>query len=275
MTKKIAVTAPRKNTQRGDNAAPVYADAITEITGIIRQAQTWEAKELSASNTSLYKIMAKCMLIYEKMSGDSQVFYTDALNHLIKEQGQKFRSSTHIACKIAGVVFFQPEDVSKNDGRADRRKSSHYGRVLVEALAKGRTSLNIEEWLRQNGGINGIINKQRDRKEKTAVDKKNPADALLKGLSKIKLTESPISVRSPDMANSGPVVMICSQSARNTFEVHQVLQDKDLVKRIVMLCERPITKTLEDYNTNHKDVDEEAIKKKAVAEALTKMKIAA
>lgn len=207
--------------------SPFQSNAIQTATLYIADLHTdheaWRNAERKA-NDVLTDLLVKCLHLYELMSGASAEAETLRCDFAayIKNSKLRFNGETHTVQKIAGVVF------NINDDKYNRRHASHYGRVLRNAHDAGIVSSGLKAYIVQNGGVTKLATSNSSSPASTA-DRAEAAWTALKSSTLANVSGTSFA-KAIDAANVGQrVLLLATQRANATFDVHAVVQSTSLV----------------------------------------------
>ena len=110
------------------------------------EAATWERESYAKTNEGLYRVLGRCLEIYQQVVRDSALM--EVLKQTLANAGMTIERSPTASKVIAGV-FRSP----------DRRRTYVYSKVLREAERSGVTPAKLPAWIKKNGGIEAIRSK--------------------------------------------------------------------------------------------------------------------
>ena len=134
------------------NASNIILNTITALDEIAAEREAWEQGAYKTSNEQLYAILARCLDIYQQMSGRDadRLKQRKELDERLSTMGFVIRENTNLATKIVRYVF-----------RTDRKRSYTYARVILAAVEHHIDSVKLASFIRNEGGIEEVRRKQK------------------------------------------------------------------------------------------------------------------
>lgn len=165
-TSKIANSPPTPTmaiNKKLSNSVFVFEDLVT-----LRDAHdVWFNGAYKASNEELYKLLARCLEIYQRMTkkrAQIAAFEVECAN-----RGLKFKKTTSLLYRIVKYVFC-----------ADNKRVSRYALVLTVAQAEAEPvdPMNLHIWIANKGGIEEIQAAKTGRVSKAARAKADKSTGI-------------------------------------------------------------------------------------------------
>lgn len=236
-----------------NNTSPFQMNSVQTanvyIADLHKEHDKWHEAEKSASE-QLVSLLVKCLRLYELMAGESaeaDTLRTDFAAY-VKSTKLRFNSATHTVAKIAGVVF------NRNDDKYNRRHASHYGSVLRRAISESISSDKLSTYIASNGGVTKIAAGNSTQAVSTE-DRATAAWTTLKASNVITVAGNSFA-KDIDAANVGQrVVLLATQRANATFDVHAVVQNSSLVDAAFASKHEELKKAASNTNTTSSDLD--------------------
>ena len=198
---------------------PIAAAAF--IDALIEERVNWEKGIFQSAMDALYGLLARCVGLYEVMTRDDAdgERLRDELASYAKDKGLKFNGKTHTVVKIVRAVFAD-----------SKTRYTVYGKALEIAIRNGVSSKEIADYLRSNGGIDGVLKSTTSvaptdslqiRAEQVWQTLKETALAAVKSEGLAKVT---------DQAAIGKrVVLLATQKADGEYAIHEVVKSTTIV----------------------------------------------
>lgn len=192
----------------------------TTFTDLIARREKWEATELQASNAKLYKLLADCYILANKIAAERKL--QRQLSDILKARDIKVQKNTPLVTKVVKVVF-----------GAERRRASSYSLVLRAAEASGIQPLGLAAWLKSQNGVEEV------RLSTSNPDRVSPKEArdrfIRTGEDRIDEL-APIATleregSTPDQA--GPVLLIANVMSDGTTQVLRFVTDERIVSMVL------------------------------------------
>lgn len=185
---------------------------LSFIEQLIVEQEVWSDTAFKTSNDMLYNLLAKCYAKYEEMCAENELGkkLRTELNDYIQLHNIGVNKKSHTLIKIVKCVF-----------GADRRRVSAYSIVLRTALFQKKTSADIADFIRNNGGVEEI----RLAKNGTVLTVKQKAEVAGVTVKSASLAEfeSEAIAQQLDAANVGQqIVFVATQLANGKFVVNAV-----------------------------------------------------
>lgn len=159
---KSPPSAYSKIDQNMSNSAFVLDDIVA-----LRDAHdVWYNGTYKASNDELYKLLANCLEIYQRMTKQRlqiAMFDVECTN-----RGFKFKKTTSLLYRIVKYVFC-----------IDNKRVSRYALALTVAQAEAVDPMDLHIWIANNGGIEEIHAKKTGRVSKAARAKSDKSTGLV------------------------------------------------------------------------------------------------
>ena len=204
-------------------AKPSFA-ARDYIAVLIDERVRWEEGSFKSAMDELYGLLAKCVGLYEVMTRDDAEGerLRGELDSYAKEMKFKHKGDTHTIVKITRAVF---------DG--DSKRYSVYGRALKVAIEAGKASMEVANYLRSNGGVDGVVKTTLTSSAMGSLQKRAEQvwDSLKeKALASVK---SDALTKASDQAAIGKrVVLLATQGANGEYTVHEVVKATNVVNTV-------------------------------------------
>ena len=236
-----------------NNNSPFQMNSIQTakqyIADLHKDHDAWNNAQKTA-NDVLTDLLVKCLRLYELMLGDSAE--SDQLRNdfsaYVKSTKLRFNGATHTIAKIAGIVF------NLDDDKYNRRHASHYGRALQNALSAGIASTQLKAYIAQRGGVTKLAAGD-SRPSLSTEDRAETAWGTLKTSSLANVSGASFA-KVIDGANVGQrVLLLATQRANATFEIHAVVQNSSLVDAAYASKFDELQKAASNTNAASPDID--------------------
>jgi len=132
-----------------------------ELDLLCKEREAWETGAYKTSNDQLYRILGRCLDIYQQLRDDinqRKVFKTK-LETLHAKKEIEFKESTNLPTRIVRFVF-------RNSGK----RSLAYAKVLIAANEAKIDSLALAAWIAKEGGVEQIRRKNKNGVTPTVVN---------------------------------------------------------------------------------------------------------
>ena len=118
-----------------------------ELDLLCKEREEWETGAYKTSNDQLYRILGRCLDIYQQLRDDlgQRRVFKSKLDALKAKKAIEFKESTNLPTRIVRYVF-------RNSGK----RSLAYAKVLIAANEAKIDSLGLAAWIAKEGGVEQI-----------------------------------------------------------------------------------------------------------------------
>jgi hypothetical protein len=194
------------------------------IAVLIDERVRWEEGSLKSAMDELYDLLAKCVGLFEIMARDDAEGerLRGELDSYAKEMGYKYKGETHTIVKIARAVF-----------HPDKNRYSAYGRALKAAIEAGKSSMEVANYIRSQGGVDGVIKKTTASSAMgTLQQRAEQVWASLKEKALASVKSDALTKASDQAAIGKRVVLLATQGANGEYTVHEVVKATNVVNTV-------------------------------------------
>lgn len=181
----------------------------------------WFTSTYKASNDELYRLLAKCLEIYQRMT--KKRAQIAAFEFECVRRKLKFKKTTSLIHRIVKYVF-----------AVDNKRVSRYAKVLTVAQADGPVDpMNLHTWIAAHGGIEEVQAKHSGRPSTAARAKAN----MTTGIAAAKTASAQQTYSVPgfsiDDASSAFVAVLARVNDAGVIELIAPIADKHAIEAVL------------------------------------------
>jgi hypothetical protein len=221
----------------------IKQQAAKKIKELITARVVWETGICLKANEGLYALMAQCYQIEAEMSesGAEAKARREGLEEVASANGYRFKKNTKLMNKVVHCVL----------GDVQRNRVSKWAAALQEAKRQQLAVTDVAEFLKNNGGVEGVANKP-SANSPTDAEKAEIAWDFL----------SPVTLATADGVALGqqfdaeridrPCVLLATALADGSYNIKAVIDAASVVKaalKIVYGTNKESIKALDAINT--------------------------
>lgn len=230
------------------------------VNSLIAERKAWQEQDLTRSNERLYGILQSCYILFQSMNSirSEAMAVKKGFLEFCKQQGWDFKDNTHLMTKVVQCVF----------GNEDRRRVSSYSIALRAALDAKKTSMEIPQFFRGEGGVEEVRRK-RSPNHKTAKDKAAIGRVAMEGRILASFHSDALAGQFEASEYNGALILLSTRETDGSFAIRRLVQNGTAITAVLSSLAHLVTKEQSEKAPANKAANDDQSRDEAIKQVVS------